>query len=463
VRGSFVPKSMRLTIVGVTCVLVLAAAAVAVRGFGAAAGSPAGVGAAPPGTEAAAPRASAPSSQPASAAVMAAPPLGLRDRGIFHDLDPTVRLAVPRWLDRHATWILVDKQARVLTLYVGGDAVKSYPVALGFDPLRDKEREGDGRTPEGDFTIAEALDRDLAPQYGARSLRLSYPNAEDAARGLRQKLVTAAQAEAIVAAVQAGKQPPQTTPLGGSIRIHGGGVGSDWTAGCIALRDPDVTELYGFVGVGTRVRVLAARHARLPDDRDGDGIPDLADVAIGAKKTVLNADAYTEGYFHMAFPGGDVPRGKGVCTDVIVRALRNAGFDLQALQQQDVRARRRAYPWITRPDANIDHRRVKNLAVYFGRHFRARSTALDAVTLRDWLPGDIVLLDTFPSKPGPDHIGIVSDTRGASGLPLVVNNWTVGARTAEMDLLSFVPVTHRFRVPATAAVPEHPTASTPRR
>jgi hypothetical protein len=381
------------------------------------------------------------------------PAVGLRDRGVFSDLDASVRVAAPSWIDRRATWILVDKQARVLTLYAGGDALKSYPIALGFDPVRDKEREGDGRTPEGDFTITEALDRDLAAKYGARSLRLSYPAAEDAARGLRQKLITPAQAEAIVAAARAGRQPPQTTALGGSIRIHGGGVGRDWTAGCVALRDADVVELYRFVGVGTRVRVLGARHARLPDDRDGDGIPDLADVALGAKKTVLNADAYTEGYFRIAFPGGDVPRAKGVCTDVIVRALRNAGFDLQALQQQDVRARRRAYPWITRPDGNIDHRRVKNLAVYFGRHFRARPTALDAPALRDWLPGDVVLLDTFPSKPGPDHIGVVADTLGPSGLPLVVNNWTVGSRTGEMDLLSFVPVTHRFRVPATAVVP----------
>ena len=74
-----------------------------------------------------------------------------------------------------------------------------------------------------------------------------------------------------------------------------------------------------------------------------------------------------------------------------------------------------------------------------------------------------MLLDTFASKPGPDHIGIVSDTLGASGLPLVVNNWTVGARTGEMDLLSFVPVTHRFRVPATATGPEHPSVGTPSR
>jgi uncharacterized protein YijF (DUF1287 family) len=450
---------MRLAIVGVGCALLLGV--VAVLGAGLRDGRRSGRAAARPADGTTAPVATPGPPAPASAPSL--PPVGLRDRGIFSDLDPAVRVRAPAWLDRRATWILVDKQARVLTLYAGGDAVKSYPIALGFDPVRDKEREGDGRTPEGDFVITEALDRHLAARYGARSLRLSYPNAEDAARGLRQKLITPAQAAAIVAAAQAGRQPPQTTPLGGSIRIHGGGVGNDWTAGCVALRDADVTELYRFVGVGTRVRVLGARHARLADDRDGDGIPDLADVAIGARKTVLNAAAYTEGYFRLAFPGGDVPRQKGVCTDVIVRALRNAGFDLQALQQQDVQARRRAYPWIARPDGNIDHRRVKNLAVYFGRHFRARPTATDAATIRDWLPGDVVLLDTFPSKPGPDHIGIVADALGASGLPLVVNNWTVGSRTAEMDLLSFVPVTHRFRVPATAAVPEHPRGGIPTR
>ena len=63
-------------------------------------------------------------------------------------------------------------------------------------------------------------------------------------------------------------------------------------------------------------------------------------------------------------------------------------------------------------------------------------------------PGDIILMDTFPSRPGPDHIGIISDTIGPSGLPLVINNWTNGTVTSEMDLLSFVPVLYRFRLPS---------------
>ncbi len=64
-----------------------------------------------------------------------------------------------------------------------------------------------------------------------------------------------------------------------------------------------------------------------------------------------------------------------------------------------------------------------------------------------YLPGDLLLFDTFPNKPGPDHAGIVSDRLGPSGLPLVVNNWTDGYVEQEMDLLRSVPVTHRFRVP----------------
>jgi uncharacterized protein YijF (DUF1287 family) len=95
--------------------------------------------------------------------------------------------------------------------------------------------------------------------------------------------------------------------------------------------------------------------------------------------------------------------------------------------------------------ASIDHRRVKTILPWFKRNMAARSARLDdaADPLR---PGDIVFMDTFPSRPGPDHIGIISDRLGADGLPLVINNWTNGTSTAEMDLLGWVPVTHRFRI-----------------
>ena len=181
-------------------------------------------------------------------------------------------------------------------------------------------------------------------------------------------------------------------------------------------------------------------------DRDRDGIPDTLDVVIGARKTVLNADAYVSGYHRLSYPLGDVPRTLGVCTDVIVRALRNAGLDLQVELQRDLRRAPRAYPMIKRAgDANIDHRRVKTLLPYLLRNLDRRSAALDdaADPLR---PGDIVLFDTVPSRSGPDHIGIVSDRAGDHGRPLIINNWTDGTVTTEMDLLGWVPVTHRFRL-----------------
>jgi uncharacterized protein YijF (DUF1287 family) len=176
-------------------------------------------------------------------------------------------------------------------------------------------------------------------------------------------------------------------------------------------------------------------------DTDRDGIPDRLDVLLGARKLVANHAKYTEGYFKIPYPAGDVPREVGVCSDTIVRAFRNAGLDLQKLVAEDVRAARAAYPFVKRPDTNIDHRRVKTLLRWFERHVPPVAAT---APLR---PGDVVFMDTFPSRPGPDHVGIISDRAGGSGHPLVINNWTVGYEEGEMDLLPFVPVTHRFRLP----------------
>ena len=211
----------------------------------------------------------------------------------------------------------------------------------------------------------------------------------------------------------------------------------------LALREGDARELEPLLAA-SRLREGSAG-----TDRDKDGLPDALDILIGAKKTVLNADAYTEkaqGYITMKYPGGDVDRSMGVCTDVIIRSVRNAGLDLQKELHEDIQKRRSAFPMIRRaPDANIDQRRVGTLLPYFKKHWESHSAKLDASDdpLR---PGDIILMDTFPSRPGPDHIGIISDTIGPSGLPLVINNWTNGTVTSEMDLLTFVPVLYRFRL-----------------
>jgi uncharacterized protein YijF (DUF1287 family) len=235
--------------------------------------------------------------------------------------------------------------------------------------------------------------------------------------------------------------PVKVYPLGGSSELVVG-------AHRLALRPGDRAELAPLLGAA-RVRELAPGQTAPPGDDDRDGIPDPLDVLLGGYKNSLNAAVYSGGYMQLDFPGGDVPRDMGVCSDVIVRALRNAGLDLQADVQREIRRAPRAFPMVARPNAHIDHRRVKTVLPYFERRWDRRRTALDDPDdpLR---PGDVVFMDTFPGKPGPDHVGILSDRVGPSGLPLVINSWTDGFRAGEMDLLGLVPITHRFRYPSSA-------------
>jgi hypothetical protein len=147
--------------------------------------------------------------------------------------------------------IVVEKNARRLRLYSGGGVVRVRRVVLGFAPVGDKEKQGDGRTPEGEFYICMKNER----SNFYLSLGLSYPNEEDADRGLSAGLITRAQAASIVSAVKAKRCPPWDTKLGGEIFIHGGGTPSDWTSGCVALENAEIKELFDAVPAGTVVRI----------------------------------------------------------------------------------------------------------------------------------------------------------------------------------------------------------------
>jgi uncharacterized protein YijF (DUF1287 family) len=149
---------------------------------------------------------------------------------------------------------------------------------------------------------------------------------------------------------------------------------------------------------------------------------------------------YDPAYTALPFPDGDVPRSKGVCTDVIIRAYRDAlNLDLQALVNADMKANFAAYPknWgLTRADKNIDHRRVPNLQTFF----RRKSASLPLTSNpADWLPGDIVTSLVGGKLP---HIGIVSD-RMIGTRPLVIHN--IGAGTREEDQLLAHKLTGHFR------------------
>jgi uncharacterized protein YijF (DUF1287 family) len=167
--------------------------------------------------------------------------------------------------------------------------------------------------------------------------------------------------------------------------------------------------------------------------------PSLQTVIDGAKRQVGVTRGYDPSYRRIPYPNGDVPRETGVCTDVVIRAYRHAGIDLQVLVHRDMRANFGAYPrnWgLRRPDPNIDHRRVPNLATFF----RRRGGALP-VTRRgsDYKPGDIV---TWRLSSGVPHIGLVSDVRYGDR-HLVVHN--IGAGTQIEDVLFAYEVTGHYR------------------
>ena len=150
--------------------------------------------------------------------------------------------------------------------------------------------------------------------------------------------------------------------------------------------------------------------------------------------------SYDPAYRKIAFPMGDVPLSTGVCTDVVIRALRGQGVDLQALVNKDMKAAWAAYPkiWgLQKPDGNIDHRRVPNLEVFFRRHGQSLSLS-DKTTFK---AGDIVTW-RLPQSNLP-HIGIVSDKRAADGTPLIIHN--IGRGTREENVLFADPLKGHFR------------------
>lgn len=147
--------------------------------------------------------------------------------------------------------ILVKKKARTLQIFDGQLLIKTYKISLGFKPVGDKEIEGDGKTPEGDFYIY--FKNEQSAFY--LSLGISYPNIEDAARGLKENLITPDEFAEIVKANDEKTMPPQKTKLGGEIFIHGGGCDADWTAGCLALTNEEMKEIFDVISVGTNVKI----------------------------------------------------------------------------------------------------------------------------------------------------------------------------------------------------------------
>ena len=150
--------------------------------------------------------------------------------------------------------LLVEKAARRLRLRIAGEPERWYPCVLGRNAGVDKAVEGDLATPLGEFTICARNPRSRF----FLSLCLSYPNAAHAARGLAAGLIDAAEHARILAALDAGRVPPQKTRLGGEIYIHGEDPqGRDWTHGCIGLQNHAMLQVYDRVALGTRVTIVS--------------------------------------------------------------------------------------------------------------------------------------------------------------------------------------------------------------
>jgi len=152
-------------------------------------------------------------------------------------------------------------------------------------------------------------------------------------------------------------------------------------------------------------------------------------LATAAKQQVGVTRVYDPSYVRLRYPGGDVPADRGVCSDVVVRAFRTIGVDLQREVHEDMQRNFAAYPrmWgLSSPDANIDHRRVPNLMTFFKRRQKA--------VTGDFLPGDVV---AWRLPGGLYHIGIVTVR------PLVIHN--IGQGAQEEDILFAYDIIGHYR------------------
>lgn len=171
-------------------------------------------------------------------------------------------------------------------------------------------------------------------------------------------------------------------------------------------------------------------------DYDNDGTDDYTDILQGAKIEAENKPTYKSTYY----AGGYPPDNEGVCTDVIWRALKNAGYTLKDIVDKDIKENTDKYPRVAgKPDPNIDFRRVPNLKVYFERNHIVLTTDLSKI--EQWQPGDIVVF-------GSTHIGIISDKRNAKGIPYLIHNG--GQPIREEDFLEtydkYEPISGHYRL-----------------
>lgn len=156
------------------------------------------------------------------------------------------------------------------------------------------------------------------------------------------------------------------------------------------------------------------------NDQDNDGIDDQVDILENALEYISTKPKYQSKYYSTGYSDDEY----GVCTDVVAHALKNAGYDLMTLIQEDIQNHPSDYA-IDQPDINIDFRRVRNLKVYFDHTAQILTT--DVKDFEDWQGGDIIVFR--------NHIGIVSDRRNERGVPYVIHHDSPWQLAYEQDIL----------------------------
>lgn len=175
-------------------------------------------------------------------------------------------------------------------------------------------------------------------------------------------------------------------------------------------------------------------------DFDQDGVDDYADLVVGARKDAEKHPRYDGSYQ----PGGFPPDEIGVCTDVIWRAFREAGYDLRAMVDRDIAKFPEDYPWVTQRDQDIDFRRVVNLEKFFQKY--GESLTLDTNDISAWQPGDLIIAENGT------HIGLVSDKRNREGKSYIIHN--AGQPKREEDYLKRARIDGHYRFNAAKIDPQ---------
>lgn len=175
-------------------------------------------------------------------------------------------------------------------------------------------------------------------------------------------------------------------------------------------------------------------------DFDQDSVDDYADFLLGAKLDAQNKPRYDGSYVAGGYPSDNV----GVCTDVIWRAFKEAGYSLKEMVDLDIKKYPEDYPHISTPDPNIDFRRVTNLNIFFSKY--AQTLSNDINDLQQWQPGDIVVFNNL------EHIGMISDYRNNEGIAYVLHN--AGQNERDQDYLTSSKVVAHYRFDASKIDPE---------